>query len=228
MADDVDASDHEKDLISSGPTQLSGPSPEGRRPEGWLPNQSASIPTSTVGLFHRSSANTLNNSTANAANRDVWNLHGRLSHWALFKMGPHIRWHLIPPAAIPGLDSAYPDQTAFDAESDDPEDIQIEYGDFEITLLDNLDINTTHQPGAWYRSPDLPNGLSLDGIYIRKLYPKGYGYPCPYPCPEGPPVRIGDVGELTSTGFTALLNLAECQLPSLHSELEALAFRGLS
>ncbi|KAH6887267.1 caspase domain-containing protein [Coprinopsis sp. MPI-PUGE-AT-0042] len=100
------------------------------------------------------------------------------------------------------------------------EAVASEFGSVEITLLDNLDMSARHQPGGWYRSPD--GGLSLDGIYIKKIYPSGHGYPCPNPCPLGPPVRIGDIGELTSTGFTTLANLVDCQIPALRTELASL------
>lgn len=80
-----------------------------------------------------------------------------------------------------------------------------------------------HPPRAFYRFPDLPDGSSFNGIYIKKIYPNGHGYPCPNPSPEGLPVRIGDIGELTSTGFTAIANLANCRIPSLQCELESLA-----
>ncbi|KAH6912112.1 hypothetical protein BKA70DRAFT_826009 [Coprinopsis sp. MPI-PUGE-AT-0042] len=131
------------------------------------------------------------------------------------------------PLGTPGFAAVYPpDTTVLGSENNHTytsESITIESGDFEITLLDDLDMEDRHQPRAWYRSSDLPNGLTLDGIYIRKIYPNGHGYPCPNPCPEGPPVRIGDIGELTSAGFAALANLADCQLPSLQGELAALA-----
>ncbi|KAH6880931.1 hypothetical protein BKA70DRAFT_173854 [Coprinopsis sp. MPI-PUGE-AT-0042] len=97
------------------------------------------------------------------------------------------------------------------------------FGNVEITLLDDLDMSARHQPRGWYRSPDHPGGLSMDGIYIKRIYPSGHGYPCPNPCPLGPPVRIGDIGELTSAGFTTLANLANCQLPALQSQLASLA-----
>ncbi|KAH6867290.1 hypothetical protein BKA70DRAFT_1243652 [Coprinopsis sp. MPI-PUGE-AT-0042] len=38
----------------------------------------------------------------------------------------------------------------------------------------------------------------------------------------GPPIRIGDVGELTPHGFRAVTNLGDCQLPSLKTELPLL------
>ncbi|KAH6913523.1 hypothetical protein BKA70DRAFT_1558832 [Coprinopsis sp. MPI-PUGE-AT-0042] len=112
---------------------------------------------------------------------------------------------------------------AADAIPSQAEAVSTEFGNLEITLLDDLDMSARHQPRAWYRSPDLPGGLSLDGIYIKKIYPSGHGYPCPNPCPLGPPVRIGDIGELTSTGFTTLANLFDCQLPVLQSQLASLA-----
>ncbi|KAH6911150.1 G-protein alpha subunit-domain-containing protein [Coprinopsis sp. MPI-PUGE-AT-0042] len=142
---------------------------------------------------------------------------------------------LPSPSATPSLAMPQlPEPTVLGSESDTGqatnaapfqmgENTETERGSFEITLLDDLDMDVRHQPKAWYRSPDLPNGLSLDGIYIRKIYPNGHGYPCPNPSPEGPPVRIGDIGELTSTGFIALANLADCQIPSLQSELASLA-----
>ncbi|KAH6869200.1 hypothetical protein BKA70DRAFT_1491252 [Coprinopsis sp. MPI-PUGE-AT-0042] len=135
------------------------------------------------------------------------------------------------PSGTPGFAAAYLlDSTVLGSENDhtDPsESITIESGDLEITLLDDLDMEEKHQPRAWYRFLDLPNGLSLDGIYIRKIYPNGHGYPCPNPCPQGPPVRIGDIGELTSAGFATLANLADCKLPSLQGELAALALSDL-
>lgn len=70
---------------------------------------------------------------------------------------------------------------------------------------------------------------NLDGVYIRLLYSQRQGYPCPNPdlC-LGRPIRIGDVGELTSAGFspvttaTGCSNIADCTLPSLQSALPSL------
>ncbi|KAH6913518.1 hypothetical protein BKA70DRAFT_1421785 [Coprinopsis sp. MPI-PUGE-AT-0042] len=140
-----------------------------------------------------------------------------------------------PPTVPPNVPtSSYPDLNVSSSEnngtwttegipSQAAEAVTTTFGTIEIALLDDLDMSAGHQPRAWYRSPDLPDGLSLDGIYIRKIYPSGHGYPCPNPSPLGPPVRIGDVGELTSTGFTTLANLVDCQLPALQSHLASLA-----
>ncbi|KAH6874975.1 hypothetical protein BKA70DRAFT_1449092 [Coprinopsis sp. MPI-PUGE-AT-0042] len=135
-------------------------------------------------------------------------------------------------AATPDLTIAHPpDPNILGAEGENTQDaeetplqategIETEAGSFEIALLDDLDMDLRHQPEAWYRSS---GGLSFNRIYIKKIYPNGYGYPCPNPSPEGLPVQIGDIGELTSTGFTAIANLADCRLPSLQSELASLA-----
>ncbi|KAH6911152.1 hypothetical protein BKA70DRAFT_1460348 [Coprinopsis sp. MPI-PUGE-AT-0042] len=124
-----------------------------------------------------------------------------------------------------------PDPTALGSQGDNgkatgttpsqmPEGQETEYGSFEIALLENLDMAQRHRPEAWYRSSE---GLSHAEIYIREIYPSAHGYPCPNPCFEGPPVRIGDIGKLNSAGFTAIKNLADCQLPSLQSVLASLA-----
>ncbi|KAH6884337.1 hypothetical protein BKA70DRAFT_1339685 [Coprinopsis sp. MPI-PUGE-AT-0042] len=276
MAEDVGTRDHDvpSELV---PSQLSGPSSHGLTPGGWPITTPAPIPASgTIGLFQGgSSGNALNNSTANAAHGDIWNvgnMHIHLPDTSHVEQAPSsppqqpvsifsyilstfttlaahtavtlgslqygASYTMTPPNPLtttPDLASAYrPDPTVLDSESvhvqvtdtissQAAENMEEESGDFEITLLEDLDMSEKHQPKAWYRSPDLPNGLSFDGIYIRKIYPNGHGYPCPNPCPEGPPVRIGDVGELTSTGLTVLTNLADCGLPSLQSELPYLA-----
>ncbi|KAH6903513.1 hypothetical protein BKA70DRAFT_599158 [Coprinopsis sp. MPI-PUGE-AT-0042] len=129
--------------------------------------------------------------------------------------------HEPPRTAMPSMDATV---LGFDIDNAHAsESIETESGDFEIMLLDDLDMDRNHQPGACYRFSDLSNGASLDGIYIKKIYPNGHGYPCPNPCPAGRPVRIGDIGTLTSTGFIAIANLTDCQLPSLQSELASLA-----
>ncbi|KAH6913521.1 hypothetical protein BKA70DRAFT_1525895 [Coprinopsis sp. MPI-PUGE-AT-0042] len=142
--------------------------------------------------------------------------------------------YTIMPSNPPAVPSSCPDPNVSSSENNNTRAtegipsradgvVTTEFGNVEITLLDDLDMSTRHQPRGWYRSPDLPGGLSMDGIYIKKIYPSGHGYPCPNPCPMGPPVRIGDVGELTSTGFTTLLNLVDCQIPALQSQLASLA-----
>ncbi|KAH6880879.1 hypothetical protein BKA70DRAFT_1447089 [Coprinopsis sp. MPI-PUGE-AT-0042] len=74
MAEGDLSSGYEQALLPSEPLPQSKPSP--KAPEGELPNKPAPIPASaaTVGLFQGGSGNGLNNSIANAANRDVWNL----------------------------------------------------------------------------------------------------------------------------------------------------------
>ncbi|KAH6916301.1 hypothetical protein BKA70DRAFT_483570 [Coprinopsis sp. MPI-PUGE-AT-0042] len=44
-------------------------------------------------------------------------------------------------------------------------------------------------------------------IYVKKLYPRGHGYPCANPRPRGAPIKIGDIGLLASDRFKALQNL---------------------
>ncbi|KAH6903498.1 hypothetical protein BKA70DRAFT_598917 [Coprinopsis sp. MPI-PUGE-AT-0042] len=96
--------------------------------------------------------------------------------------------------------------------------MEAEPGGFPTTLLDDLDMpDVRQQPRALNGSRDFVGGL--DNIYIKKIYPSGHGYPCPNPCPQGPPVRIGDVGELTSNGFITITNLFDCQIPALQSQL---------
>jgi hypothetical protein len=69
MSQSADAGDHEqaRRFGSSPKDQTSPPGP-------WMSKESAPIATSTVGLFQGSSGNALNDSTANAANRDIWNV----------------------------------------------------------------------------------------------------------------------------------------------------------
>jgi hypothetical protein len=44
-------------------------------------------------------------------------------------------------------------------------------------------------------------------IYVRQLYPHGYGYPCANPMPWDKPLQIGDIGLLESDGFIVLESL---------------------
>ncbi|KAH6867200.1 hypothetical protein BKA70DRAFT_1453574 [Coprinopsis sp. MPI-PUGE-AT-0042] len=115
----------------------------------------------------------------------------------------------------PNLDSATDSAQAAEGIKIEPQDsfVQLE------TSWEDLDNDATHQPRAFNRSPLAGD---LDSIYIKEIYPRGYGDPCPNPCPQGPPVRIGDVGELTSNGFIAIANLFDCQIPALRSQLASL------
>ncbi|KAH6880896.1 hypothetical protein BKA70DRAFT_1411665 [Coprinopsis sp. MPI-PUGE-AT-0042] len=235
MAEDGGTTDRENALLRSWPTATPAP-----------------IPASTVGLFQGSSGNALNNSTANAANRDIWNVGNVHFHLPPSHVGqglssllqpltmfsyifstftgliprtavtvgspqervPDTTTPSDPPAATPGLATALPDPTVSDAESGDAqatENIQIESGDFHITWVDDLDLEGQHQA--------LSGTTSAEEIYVRNLYPTTHGYPCANPCTLGRPVRIGDVGELTSHGFRALKHLSDCQIPSLQSQL---------
>ncbi|KAH6903522.1 hypothetical protein BKA70DRAFT_1404123 [Coprinopsis sp. MPI-PUGE-AT-0042] len=89
--------------------------------------------------------------------------------------------------------------------------IQVETNACEITWSDDLDLEGQHQA--------LVATKPAAEIYTRNLYPTGHGYPCANPCPMGPPIRIGDVGKLSSSGFRALTNLDDCPLSSLHGQL---------
>jgi hypothetical protein len=69
MAEDGGSSDHENHLILAAPGH--GPLLGDLIPGEWPSDQPSA---STVGLFQGSSGNALNNSTAIAAHRDVWNV----------------------------------------------------------------------------------------------------------------------------------------------------------
>jgi hypothetical protein len=44
-------------------------------------------------------------------------------------------------------------------------------------------------------------------IYVRQLYPRGYGYPCANPRPRRRPVKLGDIGFLDGGRLCVLENL---------------------
>ncbi|KAH6903472.1 hypothetical protein BKA70DRAFT_1301080 [Coprinopsis sp. MPI-PUGE-AT-0042] len=92
--------------------------------------------------------------------------------------------------------------------------MQVETGRCEIMWWDGLDLRGQHQT--------LAGTTSAEEIYMRNLYPITQGYPCANPCPMGPSIGIGDVGELTPHGFRAITNLGDCKLPSLQNELPLL------
>ncbi|KAH6903480.1 hypothetical protein BKA70DRAFT_1301103 [Coprinopsis sp. MPI-PUGE-AT-0042] len=75
LGEDGDASGHEDILLAPEQRQLFGPSLEGPNLGGLPAGIPAALPTSTIGLFQGSSGNAsaLNNSTVNAANRDIQN-----------------------------------------------------------------------------------------------------------------------------------------------------------
>ncbi|KAH6890809.1 hypothetical protein BKA70DRAFT_1408771 [Coprinopsis sp. MPI-PUGE-AT-0042] len=70
---------------------------------------------------------------------------------------------------------------------------QLSHG-IDIVPLEHLDI---HAQLALAAAPvRMPHE-----IYVRHLFPRGHGYPCANPKPRGEPVKIGDIGLLTSDRF---------------------------
>ncbi|KAH6903495.1 hypothetical protein BKA70DRAFT_598888 [Coprinopsis sp. MPI-PUGE-AT-0042] len=102
---------------------------------------------------------------------------------------------------------------------------KIEPSGFSNTFLSDLDLHARHQPRGFDRLPNHTGGH--DSIYVKKIDPTSHGYLCPNTCPERCLVCIGDVGELTSTGFTVLANLSYIQLPSLQSLLASTEASGV-
>jgi hypothetical protein len=88
------------------------------------------------------------------------------------------------------------------------EDLQVETGG---------KYRETHFP---HKSTNPSKASNILDVYVRNIYPSGHGYPCPNPM--GPPIRIGDIGILTSIGFVALTNLYDCQSTSLQAPLSSL------
>ncbi|KAH6903483.1 hypothetical protein BKA70DRAFT_1227802 [Coprinopsis sp. MPI-PUGE-AT-0042] len=194
---------------------------------------SEAISANWVELSRDGSGNSHDNSAANPDDWGLGNAHTDLpqeSHAGqAVTLGsqqygaPYTTIPSNPSTAIPGLASVYhPDSITLGPESDNvqaSENPNIQSGKPEMTLLDDLDTNAWHQPRAFYRPPNLPDSLSPNNIYIKQIYPSGHGYPGPNPFPQGPPVRIGDVGELTSSRLTILANVFDSQLSALRGLL---------
>ncbi|KAH6903485.1 hypothetical protein BKA70DRAFT_598686 [Coprinopsis sp. MPI-PUGE-AT-0042] len=95
--------------------------------------------------------------------------------------------------------------------------------DFDIISLEDLDISGEHRTKLFPpKSMNLPKASNVHETYLRNIYPSGHGYPCANPWPMGPPIRIGDVGIHTSSGFAVLINLYDCQSTSLQNQLSSL------